>query len=52
MPVQRRKGAQVIAMRNAKHSIRKIAAELGISTGIVQRVLKRGKATTNLLTEA
>ena len=52
MPVQRRKGAQVIAMRNAKHSIRKIAAELGISTGTVQRVLKRGKATTNLLTEA
>lgn len=49
MPVQRRKGAQVIAMRNAKHSIREIAAELGISTGTVQRVLKRGKAVTGLL---
>ena len=44
MAVQRRKGAQVIAMRNAKHSIRVIAAELGISTGTVQRVLKRSKA--------
>jgi putative DNA-invertase from lambdoid prophage Rac len=44
MPVQRRKGAQIIAMRNAKHSIRAIASGLGVSPGTVQRVLKRGKA--------
>lgn len=51
MPVQRRKGAQILAMRNAKYSIRQIAAELGISTGTVQRVLKRGKAVTGLLVD-
>lgn len=52
MPVQRRKGAQILAMRNAKYSIRQIAAELGINTGTVQRVLKRGKAVTGLLADA
>lgn len=50
-PTQRRKGALIIAMRNQGKSIRAIAAELAISTATVQRVLKRGKATTGLLSD-
>ena len=51
-PTQRRKGALIISMRNQGKSIRVIADELEISTATVQRVLKRGKATTGLLVTA
>lgn len=43
-PTQRRKGALILSMNNEGKSIRKIADELHISTGTVQKVLKRGKA--------
>jgi DNA invertase Pin-like site-specific DNA recombinase len=43
-PTQRRKGALILSMKNEGKSIRKIADELHISTGTVQKVLRRGKA--------
>ena len=43
-PTQRRKGAVILSMKNEGKSIRTIADELHISTGTVQKVLKRGKA--------
>jgi len=51
-PTQRRKGALILSMRKEGKSIRKIADELHISTGTVQKVLQRGKALIAPLVES